>query len=254
MKTQIFARLIVRAVALAFTIALSGLAGCSVIQRKLLFYPTHRPETHGLAPWQLQGRSIGFMQMTPAPKNIWLFLHGNGGQAADRVYAIPSFSPDDAVFILEYPGYGARDGTPSRESFDAAATEAYVALRNQFPSLPVCVAGESIGSGPASMLAQQPVPPDKIVLVVPFDTLKSVASDHAPYLPTGLILGNSWDNVVALSNYRGPIEIFGAEQDTVIPLRHAEALGRSVPQAKFHKISGGHNDWSHDHQVTFHNP
>ncbi len=48
----------------------------------------------------------------------------------------------------------------------------------------------------------------------------------------------------ALSGYNGPIDVFGAERDEVIHVRHAQALAASRPQAKFHLIRGGHNDWS----------
>ena len=113
---------------------------------------------------------------------------------------------------------------------------------------------ESIGSGPACELATQPQPPDKMVLVVPFDTLKSVAADHVPYLPVGLILGDSWDNIRSLSAYKGPVEIFGALQDTVIPVKHARKLADSIPGAKFHGIPGGHNDWSGEGLVVVRNP
>ena len=40
--------------------------------------------------------------------------------------------------------------------------------------------GESLGSGPACKLAAAPVPPARFVLIVPFATLDSVASDHLP--------------------------------------------------------------------------
>jgi len=49
----------------------------------------------------------------------------------------------------------------------AAAAAAYALLRKTFPATPICVIGESIGSGPACMLANQSPPPDKVVLVVP---------------------------------------------------------------------------------------
>ena len=63
-------------------------------------------------------------------------------------------------------------------AIDAAALEAYKLLRARFPGKPVCVAAESIGSGPASTLARAKIPPDKLVFIVPFDNLKSVARDH----------------------------------------------------------------------------
>jgi pimeloyl-ACP methyl ester carboxylesterase len=231
------------AVALAVTAALSA-AGCQAIQRKVLFYPTHRTHSNGLAPWVAGTAVIGYARDVAQPRNVWLLLHGNGGQAADRAYALPAFADDDAVFILEYPGYGARAGKPSRAAFDAAARQAFALLRGRFPALPVCVAAESIGSGPAAMLAREARPPEKIVFVVPFDDLKSVARHHVKWLPVGLLLAGTWDNVQALAGYRGPVEVFGAENDEVIPVAHARALAASMPQARFHLISGGHNDWA----------
>ncbi len=239
---------------LGFALGLIALAGCSAIQRKFLFYPTHHHRDNGLTPWLHDGKLIGYSQPVASPKNVWLMLHGNGGQAADRAYALPCFSVQDSVFIMEYPGYGARDGVPSQATFDAAAAEAYGVLKKTYPTLPVCVVGESIGTGPASTLAGQAQPPDKIVLVVPFDNLKSVAADHFPFLPVGLILGESWDNVQSLSAYKGPIDIFGAVEDTIIPIKHAEQLSRSLPTAKFHRIPGGHNEWWTDERVEIRNP
>jgi len=207
-----------------------------------------------LAPWLHQSRLIGFCRAVDSPKNIWLMLHGNGGQAADRVYALPAFSNRDSVFILEYPGYGSREGSPSMPSFNAAAKEAYEALRAQYPNTPVCVVGESIGSGPACALAGSARPPDKLVLIVPFDTLANVASDHYPFLPAKLILRDNWNNLSALRHYEGPLEIYGARDDQVIPISHAKALAESRTNAVFHEIDGGHNDWSRDARVMIRNP
>jgi uncharacterized protein len=181
-------------------------------------------------------------------------LHGNAGQATDRIYAIPSFSEHDSVFIMEYPGYGVRGNKPSRATFDTAATEAYQLLRKTFPSTPICVVGESIGTGPACTLANQPQPPDKIVLIVPFDNLTSIASEHVSFLPVSLMLEAKWDNTRSLSTYKGPVEIFAAQQDTVIPIEHARKLAATIPSAKFHCIAGGHNDWSRTGQVQIRNP
>ncbi len=215
-----------------------------VFQRKMLYFPSHRQETNGLSTWTIDGRLVGYARLVENPGNVWLFIHGNAGQAADRTYALPSFSTSDSVFILEYPGYGSRPGSPGRTSFDAAAEEAYRWLRKTFPNTPVCVAGESIGSGPASSLARLDVKPDKLVLVVPFDKLTSVAKDHMPLIPVGLILLDRWDNVEALRGYSGKVEIYGASDDRIIPVRHAINLAKSLPNAVIHEIPGGHNDWS----------
>jgi uncharacterized protein len=230
------------------------LGGCSAIQRKFLFHPTHHDRTNGLTPWQVGGKTIGFSRPVASPEKVWLVLHGNGGQAADRTYALACFSSRDAVFILEYPGYGKRSGRPSREAFDQAAEEAYRTLRTNFPNTPLGVVGESIGSGPASALAKQDRPPDKIVLIVPFDDLAKVADYHMPYMPVRQILGATWNNAQSLSKYQGPIEIFGATNDSVIPIAHAKNLARELPRAKFREIAGGHNDWSSSGAIAFRIP
>jgi pimeloyl-ACP methyl ester carboxylesterase len=181
-------------------------------------------------------------------------LHGNGGQAEDRIYAIPSFSADDAVYILEYPGYGKRPGRPSREAFDAAALEAYLLLRKTYPDRPVCVVGESIGSGPAASLATRDHPPEKFVFIVPFDRLSLVAKDHFPAMLVDLILSDDWDNAASLSRYKGPVDIFGAAADSIIPVGHAQALAARLPRSRFVLIEGGHNDWPEQGRVRIRNP
>lgn len=229
-------------------------AGCSTVERKLLFYPTHRPADGSLAAWTVEGETIGYCRLVEFPKAVWLMLHGNGGQAADRAYALPSFSAQDAVYILEYPGYGNREGVPSRASFDQAAKDAYLRLRETYPGVPVCVVGESLGSGPAATLASLTPAPSKMVLIVPFDKFSLVAKDYLPSFVVALILRDDWDNVDALAKYKGPIDIFGAEADTVIPVKHAKALAAALSAAKFVLIPGGHNDWSRSGRVQISDP
>lgn len=228
--------------------------GYALFQRKLLYFPTHHHENHGLSEWRHAGQLIGYAREVSSPGTVWLMLHGNGGQASDRAYALPSFSSRDSLFILEYPGYGLRPGSPSMEAFNSAARLAYEKLRSRFPHTPVCVVGESIGSGPASALALNPQPPDKIVLIVPFDMLSRVAADHVPFIPTSLILRDNWNNIGSLAGYGGTVEIFAARDDTIIPVAHAKALADSKPSSRFHEIDGGHNDWAEKGRVVIRNP
>lgn len=223
-------------------------------QRQLLYFPTHHERSNGLIEWRHEGELLGFSRQAATPRNVWLMTHGNGGQASDRAYAIPSFAAADAVYILEYPGYGRRPGTPSRESINEAARQAYLLLRLQYPKRPVCVVGESLGSGPASFLATVKPPPDKIVLIAPFDKLYRVGQHHYPFLPVRLLLADDWDNVKTLKGYRGPVEIFGARDDEVIPVRFARALAESRPGTAFNEIEGGHNDWATPGRVSIRNP
>lgn len=243
--------------ALILTVLLAllvSLFGCSAIQRKLLYFPSHRPIANELSVWMINGTRIGYAREVPSPTNVWLMLHGNGGQAAHRTYALPCFSDKDSVYILEYPGYGLRLGEPSKASINQAAEEAYVELRRRFPEIPICVASESLGSGPACHLASLPKPPAKLVMIVPFDLMDKVAAAHFPKWLVSMLLSDKWDNIQSLTAYSGPIEIFGATHDTVIPISHAKNLAASKAQSIFHEIAGGHNDWSDDTKVQIRNP
>ena len=239
--------------AITTAVILLRIVVCPSLERRLLFYPTHRPADGLLTPWTNDGTIIGYSRNVASPRNVWLMLHGNGGQAVDRIYAIPSFSSEDSVYILEYPGYGNREGIPSTKAFNQAAQEAYLLLRETYPKLPVCVVGESIGSGPAAYLAGLDRPPEKLVLVVPFDKLSLVANDHFPSILVDLILTDNWDNSAALSHYKGPVDIFGAAADSIIAVGHAQALAAGVPAATFVLIEGGHNDWAQHGRVRIRN-
>ena len=219
------------------------------LQRSMLFFPTHAVPTSKLNPWSDGSRTIGYCREVPNARTVWLMMHGNAGQAADRAYVLDCMSDQDSLYVLEYPGYGRREGTPSMESMNRAASEAYQLLRTQSQHTPVCVLGESIGSGPACALARENAKPDKIVLVVPFDSLANVASRRFFFLPVRLVLRDRWDNVESLRHYPGPVEIFGATGDKIIPVEHAKALAKQIPGAHFTAIAGGHNDWSENSQV-----
>jgi uncharacterized protein len=216
----------------------------AMLESTFLYYPTHSAADHGLHAWFAGQRLIGYSSPVDSPRMVWLMFHGNAGQASDRGYIRQNMADTDAVFIMEYPGYGLREGTPSMALINAAAMEAYALLRTTHPGIPIGVIGESLGSGPACYLCSLPDPPARAVLIVPFDNLASVASEHFPFLPVGLLLRDKWDNVAALSHYPGRVEIYGALQDTVIPVHHARQLAHALPRATYHEVNCGHNDWS----------
>lgn len=220
-----------------------------VVQRSLIFIPSHEDPVTELKPWIHAGETIGYSREVTEPENIWLMMHGNAGQAANRDYVLPRMSADDSLYVLEYPGYGSRPGQPGRESFNAAAAEAYQLLRKQFPSTPINVMGESIGTGPASSLANQSQPPDKLVLIVPFDALAEVAAEKFFWLPVRTLLFDNWNNIESLKNYKNPVTIYGAKQDEIISIAHARELAKHVSHAQLIEIEGGHNEWSFSEAV-----
>ena len=216
----------------------------AMFEGTFLYFPSHAANCSALTEWRIDGQLAGYARLVEHPRSIWLICHGNAGQASDRQYIIDHLPADTCAYVLEYPGYGLRPGKPSMASINAAARAAYDALRTLYPAVHLNVFGESLGSGPASYLCSLSNPPDRLVLTVPYDNLLSVGKEQIRFLPVGLLMRDKWDNVKTLSSYKGPVEIFGAQFDAVIPVAHARTLAKSVPQSRYIELPCGHNEWA----------
>src|SRR5947208_2747656 len=74
------------AIVLIFFVALVLLA---VFQRRLLYFPTHYDVREGaaqlgLSRWEIDGAYTGYARVVKDAPKVWLFVHGNGGQAGNR--------------------------------------------------------------------------------------------------------------------------------------------------------------------------
>ena len=129
-----------------------------LFQRWLVFIPTRIPANvipqvaaeHGFQPWtNTAGLVIGWkIPARDASRGSVLIVHGNAGCAVSRDYIAQPihYAESVDVYVLEYPGYGAREGSPSKQSLDAAAEEAFQLLPADQPRY---VVSESLGAGVA---------------------------------------------------------------------------------------------------------
>ena len=216
----------------------------AMLEGIFLYFPSHAAPEPGLQEWRVDGKVIGYSHTVANPRMVWLIFHGNAGQASQRGYICATLPSSDSAYVMEYPGYGARDGSPSMGSINTSATEAYAALQKLYPGVPIGVFGESLGSGAASYVCSLSNPPSRLVLVVPFDDLLSVAKEHVTYLPVSWLMRDKWDNVTALAKYAGRIDLYGALYDNIIPVQHARHLAQTLPKATYHELPCGHNEWS----------
>lgn len=235
--------------------ALLFLSGCD-LQYRSLYYPSPSIPSEqsvagaGIRFWPSYSKDYrGFIggNETDHPKGTFIIFHGNGGIAADRsFYAETLGSLGFRVILAEYPLYGGRKGELGEAAFVRDGGET---LRLAFESFggPVYILGESLGCGVASAVVRNTkVPVKGIVLITPWDSLRSVAKTHYPILPVQLFLKDSYDNISNLSQFRGKIAIAGAGQDEIIPIRHARNLYQSLKsdKVKMWEIAGaGHNNW-----------
>ncbi len=245
-----------RTLALIYAGLLLLVAGC---QSTLLYHPVRGSETELLAraarermePWRdAQGALIGWRRANPGARNRLVIFHGNAGFALHRVHYADAFSTlgggaEWEVYIVEYPGYGARGGSPGKDAFIAAGRAAIESLPTT-DVRPVFVLGESIGSGTASAVAgAMPGKIAGVAAVIPFARLAEVAGEKFPILPTGLLLRDKFDNIAALSAFTGPVGVVVASNDEVIGASQGRKLHDSLATRK-HLIvleGAGHNDF-----------
>jgi uncharacterized protein len=240
-------------ITVAIAYGLLCLCGCA-LQRKLLYFPTKIPADiaesvaagHGFVPWKNPaGEIIGWkiVAKTNATASV-LVVHGNAGCALSRDYiAQPVHDAADAdVFVLEYPGYGARGGSPSKKSFDAAAEEAFQLLPK---NLPRYVVSESIGAGVACELAKaHPSEIAGLALFVPYHNLASIAQRRMWFMPAYFILLDRFNPEDCLKQYRGPVKFAIAENDEVIGAASGLRLANGYAGPKEIQVFPGahHND------------
>ncbi len=212
-------------------------------QRKMIYYPFPGDEgtlratafAAGLDPWtESDGKLIGWKTPNSSMPNRLLILHGNAGHALLRTDLIRTIQRTPAggscqIFVLEYPGYGAREGKPSEETFAQAAASSANLLRENF-SGKLILLGESIGGGvAASAVKYMTMPPEGLLLLTPFDSLVSAARHHYPWLPVGLLLSDKYDTVKNLRGFSGPVSIVIAANDEVVPPKLGKKLHDSLP-------------------------
>ncbi|MGH7992408.1 MAG: alpha/beta hydrolase, partial [Limisphaerales bacterium] len=156
-------------------------AGCATFQRRLIYYPSvltreqvdQMAQAAGLERWtNSAGQFIGLKR--PSPKQpaqgSAMVMYGNGstamgsGHYADEIQEAAPFD----VFILEYPGYEDRPGSPSQKNLFNAGVEAFRLLPTHQP---IYLVGESLGTGVASYLAgAYPNQIAGVVLISPFNS------------------------------------------------------------------------------------
>lgn len=214
------------------------LVALTLAQRRLMYFPCKASpkdlqkfaEKSGFASWlNSRGEAIGWHRASrqdPARRCI-LVLHGNAGCAVDRFPYGDAFQAIEPIdfYILEYPGYGGRPGSPTQTSILLAAEEAL----NNIPKHPpapgsgavhcsVFVVGESLGTGVAAWLAG--TFPDRVsglFLVAPYNSMTAVAQRHMPLFPVKTILRDRYPSSTWLQQYRGPVAVLLAGKDRVVP-------------------------------------
>jgi fermentation-respiration switch protein FrsA (DUF1100 family) len=144
------------------------------------------------------------------------------------------------VLLVEYPGYGRSEGTPSKESIAEAFTIAYdtLAPRDNVDENRIVLFGLSLGGGAASELAKAR-PTRALILMSTFTSVKEFARQL--YLPP-ILIRDPFDNLAVVRDYPGEVLVIHGKRDELIPYEMGVNLHQAAQQGTMISYDCGHND------------
>lgn len=160
-----------------------------------------------------------------------LILHGRNHHAlyhSDLILRLREAGLKQKLYLLEYPGFGFRDGSPNEKNLVAAATQALQSIDGD-----VVVLGQSLGSGVAcELVASNPRNVRGLVLLTPFDNLMSAGKQRYRWFPAWFLIRDHYNSKQYLPVFRGPVSFILADRDTVTPRILGEQLYAAYPGPK----------------------
>jgi fermentation-respiration switch protein FrsA (DUF1100 family) len=184
----------------------------------------------------------------PVREARWVTLvsHGNAGNVShrlDRALLLQS-RLRSSVFLYDYRGYGASQGSPDEAGTyrDARAAYRYLVEQKHVRADELVLFGESLGSAIALELALER-PAAALVLEAPFTSVPDVAR-RTIFAPLAPFVRTRYESLARIPGLRMPLLVMQGDRDEVIPPALGRRLFDAAPEPKrYYAIRGaGHND------------
>jgi len=184
---------------------------------------------------------------------LWVFFGGNASLALDWLDMAEVLLPcTRGILLIEYPGYGANEGAPSRHAIRATARRAFeetAALLGESPAALAAhtsVLGVSLGCATALEFALD-YPVRTVVLLAPFTSLLDMARMAVGW-PLCHVLRDRYDNIATLGGLvrQRPdlkVYLFHGDRDRLVPVTMGRAIARHFPQTvRYVEIQGADHE------------
>jgi fermentation-respiration switch protein FrsA (DUF1100 family) len=184
----------------------------------------------------------------PVPRARWVTLvsHGNAGNISHRLdrALLLQARLRSSVFLYDYRGYGASEGSPNEAGTyrDARAAYRYLAEEKQVKADELVLFGESLGSAVSLELALAR-PAAALVLEAPFTSVRDLARTTV-FAPLAPFVRTRYESLARIPRLRMPLLVVQGDRDEIVPPVQGRRLFDAAPEPKrYFAIRGaGHND------------
>ncbi|MBF4486397.1 alpha/beta fold hydrolase [Flavobacterium sp. CSZ] len=159
-------------------------------------------------------------------KGLVFYLHGNAGTLETwgkiaKIYTNLGYD----IFILDYRSFGKSEGEiENEEQLNQDISIAYKSLSKKYPEDKIIIAGYSIGSGLATILASQNKP-KALILQSPYYSFTELSSNRVRFFPD-FLKKFSLETFGYLPKVKAPIYIFHGMKDQLISYQNSVRLSQ----------------------------
>ncbi|RDV14585.1 alpha/beta fold hydrolase [Pontibacter diazotrophicus] len=222
-------------------------------QERMIFFPQKLTADHAFRfnqefeeiyiPTKDGVKLHGLLFKAAEPKGLVFYLHGNAGSVDSWGLIAQTYTDlNYDLFLLDYRGYGKSEGSISSErQFYEDVQAAYDQLKLIYTENQIIIAGYSIGTGPAAMLASVNKP-KLLLLQAPYYSLGNLMQNLYPFVPA-FLLNYKFETFRFVEKTEAPIAVFHGKEDEIIYPGSSEKLKAHLkPGDKVIFLEGqGHN-------------
>ncbi|MCK5034290.1 MAG: alpha/beta hydrolase [Candidatus Sabulitectum sp.] len=150
-----------------------------------------------------------------------IYFGGNAERPEASLEDFKYLFNNQAVYMINYRGYGESEGLPSEKHLCLDAVAIYDRIAGDHDH--ISVIGRSLGSGVAVYLATER-DVHRLVLVTPYDCMAQIAQSIFPIFPVKLLITDPYNSAQRVQDITTPTLIIKAENDEVIPSESTDDL------------------------------
>ena len=190
---------------------------------------------------ELHGWYVNRSRAGKAP--LIIYFGGNAEEVSGLLRDVDQFG-DWAVLLMNYRGYGLSGGRPSESHLFKDAVFLYdeFSRRDDIDKNRIVAMGRSLGTGVAVHLAARRTLKG-LILVSPYDSIRSVAQEIYPWVPVSLLLKHHFDSMALAPSIKAPVLALIASEDRVVSPSHSKKLLASWRGTTYETVipGAGHN-------------